>query len=180
MPDDLFDSGKDFMKINRYLQMAFVTAFAFTASVYAAPIELEGFSLTRDIPCNGNDVTISGNGNNIVLTGQCAAISIMGSEHNVTFDTATSLTVTGSEIAVTGQSTGNLTVAAYKNTIRTHIVADDKPVKVNVTGTEHHLDLDFKGPTVVSFNGISNHLSWGGTEPRLSSSGANNVIKQKP
>ncbi|MCY9847943.1 MULTISPECIES: DUF3060 domain-containing protein [Pectobacterium] len=168
------------MKITRYLPMVFVSAFAFTASVYAAPIELEGIGLTRDIPCNGNDVNISGNGNNIVLTGKCADISVAGSEHNITFDTATSLTVTGSEIAATGQSTGDLTVAAYKNTIRTHILSEDKPAKVNVTGTEHHLDLDFKGPAIVSFNGISNRLSWGGTEPKLSSSGANNVIKQKP
>ncbi|MDY4348821.1 DUF3060 domain-containing protein [Pectobacterium brasiliense] len=168
------------MKITRYLPMVFVSAFAFTASVYAAPIELEGIGLTRDIPCNGNDVNISGNGNNIVLTGKCATISVAGSEHNITFDTATSLIVTGAEIAATGQSTGDLTVAAYKNTIRTHIFSDDKPAKVNVTGTEHHLDLDFKGPAVVSFNGISNRLSWGGTEPKLSSSGANNVIKQKP
>ncbi|MEQ9874837.1 DUF3060 domain-containing protein [Pectobacterium sp. CHL-2024] len=168
------------MKITRYLPMVFVSAFAFTASVYAAPIDLEGIGLTRDIPCNGNNVNISGNGNNIVLTGKCATISVAGSEHNITFDTATSLIVTGAEIAATGQSTGDLTVAAYKNTIRTHIFAEDKPAKVNVTGTEHHLDLDFKGPAVVSFNGISNRLSWGGTEPKLSSSGANNVIKQKP
>ncbi|KHS65001.1 MULTISPECIES: DUF3060 domain-containing protein [Pectobacterium] len=168
------------MKITRYLPMVFVSAFAFTASVYAAPIELEGIGLTRDIPCNGNNVNISGNGNNIVLTGKCATISVAGSEHNITFDTATSLIVTGAEIAATGQSTGDLTVAAYKNTIRTHIFSEDKPAKVNVTGTEHHLDLDFKGPAVVSFNGISNRLSWGGTEPKLSSSGANNVIKQKP
>ncbi|GKV75026.1 hypothetical protein PEC106568_02000 [Pectobacterium carotovorum subsp. carotovorum] len=168
------------MKITRYLPMVFVSAFAFTASVYAAPIELEGIGLTRDIPCNGNDVNISGNGNNIVLTGKCATISVAGSEHNITFDTATSLIVTGAEIAATGQSTGDLTVAAYKNTIRTNIFSEDKPAKVNVTGTEHHLDLDFKGPAVVSFNGISNRLSWGGTEPKLSSSGANNVIKQKP
>ncbi|MFJ5355400.1 DUF3060 domain-containing protein [Pectobacterium sp. CHL-2024] len=168
------------MKITRYLLMVFVSAFAFTASVHAAPIELEGIGLTRDIPCNGNNVNISGNGNNIVLTGKCATISVAGSEHNITFDTATSLIVTGAEIAATGQSTGDLTVAAYKNTIRTHIFSDDKPAKVNVTGTEHHLDLDFKGPAVVSFNGISNRLSWGGTEPKLSSSGANNVIKQKP
>ncbi|MFJ5378690.1 DUF3060 domain-containing protein [Pectobacterium sp. CHL-2024] len=168
------------MKITRYLPMVFVSAFAFTASVYAAPIDLEGIGLTRDIPCNGNNVNISGNGNNIVLTGKCATISVAGSEHNITFDTATSLIVTGAEIAATGQSTGDLTVAAYKNTIRTHIFSEDKPAKVNVTGTEHHLDLDFKGPAVVSFNGISNRLSWGGTEPKLSSSGANNVIKQKP
>ncbi|WP_113626800.1 DUF3060 domain-containing protein [Pectobacterium peruviense] len=168
------------MKMKRYLHVVSATLLAFTASVYAAPIELEGIGLTRDIPCNGNDVSISGNGNNIALTGKCAAISVTGSEHNVTFDTATSLTVTGSEIAVTGQSAGDLTVAAYKNTIRTHIVADDKPVKVNVTGTEHHLDFDFNGPALVSFNGISNRLSWGGTEPKFSSSGANNVIKQKP
>ncbi|ATV45359.1 MULTISPECIES: DUF3060 domain-containing protein [Pectobacterium] len=168
------------MKITRYLPMVFVSAFAFTASVYAAPIELEGIGLTRDIPCNGNNVNISGNGNNIVLTGKCATISVAGSEHNITFDTATSLIVTGAEIAATGQSTGDLTVAAYKNTIRTNIFSEDKPAKVNVTGTEHHLDLDFKGPAVVSFNGISNRLSWGGTEPKLSSSGANNVIKQKP
>ncbi|RJL45898.1 DUF3060 domain-containing protein [Pectobacterium carotovorum] len=168
------------MKITRYLPMVFVSAFAFTASVYAAPIELEGIGLTRDIPCNGNNVNISGNGNNIVLTGKCATISVAGSEHNITFDTATSLIVTGAEIAATGQSAGDLTVAAYKNTIRTHIFSEDKPAKVNVTGTEHHLDLDFKGPAVVSFNGISNRLSWGGTEPKLSSSGANNVIKQKP
>ncbi|APS31458.1 DUF3060 domain-containing protein [Pectobacterium brasiliense] len=168
------------MKITRYLPMVFVSAFAFTASVYAAPIELEGIGLTRDIPCNGNNVNISGNGNNIVLTGKCATISVAGSEHDITFDTATSLIVTGAEIAATGQSTGDLTVAAYKNTIRTNIFSEDKPAKVNVTGTEHHLDLDFKGPAVVSFNGISNRLSWGGTEPKLSSSGANNVIKQKP
>lgn len=168
------------MKITRYLPMVFISAFAFTASVYAAPIELEGIGLTRDIPCNGNNVNISGNGNNIVLTGKCATISVAGSEHNITFDTATSLIVTGAEIAATGQSTGDLTVAAYKNTIRTHIFSEDKPAKVNVTGTEHHLALDFKGPAVVSFNGISNRLSWGGTEPKLSSSGANNVIKQKP
>ncbi|AOR62394.1 DUF3060 domain-containing protein [Pectobacterium wasabiae] len=168
------------MKMKRYLRVVSATFLAFSASVYAAPIELEGLGLTRDIPCNGNDVTISGNGNHIVLTGECANIHINGSEHNVTFDTATSLTVTGSEMAVTGQSTGDLTVAAYKNAIHTHIITEDKPVKVKVTGTEHHLDLDFNGPAVVSFNGISNHLSWGGTEPRLSSSGANNVIKQKP
>ncbi|MBN3262757.1 DUF3060 domain-containing protein [Pectobacterium brasiliense] len=168
------------MKMKRYLRVVSATLLAFTASAYAAPIELEGIGLTRDIPCNGNDVNVSGNGNNIVLTGKCATISVAGSEHNITFDTATSLIVTGAEIAATGQSTGDLTVAAYKNTIRTHIFSDDNPAKVNVTGTEHHLDLDFKGPAVVSFNGISNRLSWGGTEPKLSSSGANNVIKQKP
>ncbi|TKY83374.1 DUF3060 domain-containing protein [Pectobacterium polonicum] len=168
------------MRVKRYLRVVSATLLAFSASVYTAPIELEGLALTRDIPCNGNDVTISGNGNRIALTGQCANIYINGSEHNVTFDTATSLTVTGSEIAVTGQSTGDLTVAAYKNTIHTHIITEDKPVKVTVTGTEHHLDLGFNGPAVVSFNGISNRLSWGGTEPKFSSSGANNVIKQKP
>ena len=146
------------------------------AAAHAQPIELEGIELSRDVPCLGKDVNISGNANRISLTGECGVVQVYGTDHEVSLEKASALEVSGSGISVSAKSVDRLTVDTNKNRVRTTVLGRGQTAIVEVSGAEHGLELVFDGPAQVTLDGIDNRLQWRGDEPALSSSGVGHQI----
>lgn len=151
-----------------------------SAAVQAAVIELDGIGLSRDVPCNGQAVNISGNGNRIQLTGDCGAVEVYGSDHQVSLQRAAALTVSGAENSVQADTVGRLSVDTNRNRVRTAIVAGAEPAAVEVSGAEHELELRFDAPAQVSVEGADNRLLWQGQEPQFAVGGVDQRIERKP
>lgn len=150
-------------------------------AAHAQPIELDGIGLSRDVPCAGQDVNITGNANRIHLTGDCGAVEVYGSEHEVSLESATALAVLGVGHVVEADTVGRLTVATSGNRVHTAIAAaGEQPAAVEVTGAEHELELRFTGPVQVSVDGADTRLRWSGDDPTLSSSGSGHQIERRP
>ncbi|MCQ4292189.1 DUF3060 domain-containing protein [Pseudomonas stutzeri] len=147
-----------------------------TTAAHAQPIELEGIELSRDVPCLGKDVNISGNANRISLTGECGVVQVYGTDHEVSLEKASALEVSGSGISVSAKSVDRLTVDTNKNRVRTIVLGRGQTAIVEVSGAEHGLELVFDGPAQVTLDGIDNRLQWCGDEPALSSSGVGHQI----
>ncbi len=145
----------------------------------AQPIELDGIELSRDVPCLGKDVNISGNANKITLTGECGVVQVYGTDHEVNLNTASSLEVSGIDNRVTARSVGRLLVDTSQNRVHTEIAAQGKTATVEVSGGEHELELKFAGPAQVTLDGIDNRLKWSGDEPAFSTSGIGHQIDRQ-
>jgi len=85
------------------------------AAAHAQPIELDGIELSRDVPCLGKDVNISGNANKISLTGDCGVVQVYGTDHEISLEKASALEVSGIGNSVTAKSVDRLTVDTNKN-----------------------------------------------------------------
>lgn len=145
----------------------------------AQPIELDGIKLSRDVPCLGKDVNISGSANNITLTGDCGVVQVYGTDHEVSLATASALEVSGIGNSVTAKSVGRLLVDTNQNDIRTKVIGDGQTAIVEVSGAEHELDLVFDGLAQLTLDGIDNKLEWSGDEPAMSLSGVGNQIDRQ-
>lgn len=156
-----------------------VAGLLMAGAAHAQPIELDGIELSRDVPCLGKDVNISGNANKIKLTGECGAVVVYGTDHQVTLETASALEVSGMENTVSAKSVGRLLVETSKNHVRTAIQRRGERATVEVSGGEHELELKFDGPVQVSIDGIDNRLKWSGDEPELSLSGMDHKIDRQ-
>lgn len=149
-------------------------------TTHATPVELDGIGLSRDVPCGGKDVSITGNENRIQLTGDCGAVIVYGSDHQVSLETAATLEVSGVGITVEADSVGGLSVDTNRNRVRTAIAGRGQAAVVEVSGAEHELELQFDGPAQVTVDGADNRLQWRGDEPSISSSGVDHVIDRQP
>lgn len=159
---------------------AMLVASLLTAGVaHAQPLELDGIGLSRDVPCLGKDVNISGNANTINLTGKCDAVQVYGSDHEVILETATSLEVSGIDNRVTATSVGRLLVDTNKNHVQTEVAGQGQTAAVEVSGAEHELELKFAGPAQITLDGIDNRLRWSGDEPAFSTSGVGHQIDRR-
>jgi len=156
-----------------------VASLLLVGAVHAQPIKLDGIELSRDVPCLGKDVNISGNANKISLTGKCGVVKVYGSDHEVSLETASALEVSGINNTVSATSVGRLEVDTNQNHIRTTVVGHGQTAIVEVSGAEHELELVFDGPTQLTLNGIDNRLKWSGDEPALSSSGIGHQIDRQ-
>ena len=149
------------------------------AAAHAQPIELDGIELSRDVPCLGKDVNISGNANKISLTGVCGVVQVYGTDHEISLEKASALEVSGIGNSVTAKSVDRLTVDTNKNHIRTTILGRGQTAIVEVSGAEHGLELAFDGPAQVTLDGIDNRLQWSGDEPAMSLSGVGHQIDRQ-
>ncbi|MCQ4298005.1 DUF3060 domain-containing protein [Pseudomonas stutzeri] len=156
-----------------------VASLLLAGAAHAQPIELDGIELSRDVPCLGKDVNISGHANKISLTGNCGAVEVYGTDHEVSLETASALEVSGINNTVTATSVGRLEVDTSQNRVRTAILGHGQTAIVEVSGAEHELELVFDGPAQLSLDGIDNRLKWGGDEPALSSSGIGHKIDRQ-
>ena len=59
----------------------------------AQALDLHGIDVSRDVPCKGQDVIVTGNGNQFRLTGDCGQIEVNGSDQQVSFGKAAGLVV---------------------------------------------------------------------------------------
>ncbi|MFI8689563.1 DUF3060 domain-containing protein [Stutzerimonas kunmingensis] len=149
------------------------------AAAHAQPIELDGIELSRDVPCLGKDVNISGNANKISLTGDCGVVQVYGTDHEISLEKASALEVSGIGNTVTAESVDRLTVDTNKNQIRSTILGRGQTAIVEVLGADHELELVFDGPAQVTVAGIDNRLQWSGDEPAMSLSGAGHQIDRQ-
>ena len=106
------------------------------AAAHAQPIELDGIELSRDVPCLGKDVAISGNANKISLTGDCGVVQVYGTDHEISLEKASALEVSGIGNSVTAKSVDRLTVDTNKNQIRTTILGRGQTAIVEVLGAD--------------------------------------------
>jgi hypothetical protein len=175
-----------FFRLERTLRMnacasaaMLVASLLLAGAAHAQPIELDGIQLSRDVPCLGKDVNISGSANNITLTGECGVVQVYGTDHEVSLATASALEVSGINNSVTATSVGRLLVDTSQNRIRTKVVGHGQTAIVEVSGGEHELELEFDGPAQISLDGVDNKLKWSGDEPALSTSGIGHQIDRQ-
>lgn len=144
----------------------------------AQPLELGGIGVSRDVPCKGQDVIITGNGNQFSLSGDCGRVEVHGSEHVVQMGDAISLEVTGGENRIDAAHIGGLQVEGTEQQVSAHVQGGEAPATVAVYGADNVLRLDLKGPVQIEVTGSSQHLLWQGDEPEINTSGIEHRIER--
>ncbi len=162
---------------------AFLAPFVLMAPAVAAEIRVEGAQMSRDFACeDGQDVSISGAGHKIVLTGRCGAVSVHGADHTVTFEGAGMLMVSGISNTVEGGTTGGLVVEVAQNKVKATVKAAET-AKIDVSGADQALELTLAGPAQVELQGVKNVVEWraesGVKAPSVSAGGVENRISRR-
>lgn len=160
-------------------------AFALVASgpaPAAEALKIEGVGISREVPCDGENVGIYGAENRIELTGACGKVIVYGSGHEVAFETATEMLVSGVGHKVRGGQTGALGVDVTQNEVEATIKPKEGSAKVEVAGAQQKVKLVFAGASTLQVNGADNAVEWktadGCPKPKISSMGAANTVKQ--
>lgn len=154
------------------------------AAQAADTLQISGVSSERDIACeDGQDVSISGMRHKLALSGRCGLVEIHGSGHDVTFETAQALYVTGIGNAATGGSVGKLTVDATRHRVSTAVLAVDAVAEVEVSGADQALELKLGGPAKITVNGARNKVRWqagaGVKAPAVEIAGIENSVARR-
>lgn len=162
---------------------AFLALIIPIAPVSAAEIRVEGAQMSRDFACeDGQDVSISGAGHKVVLTGRCGAVNVHGADHIVSFETARELAVSGVSNTVEGGTTGGLVVEVAQNKVKATLKAAEA-AKIDVSGADQALELTLAGPTQIEVQGVKNVVEWraenGVKAPSVSAGGVENRISRR-
>lgn len=170
------------MPIRYCLASALVLA-PLTASA-AETLHITGVGSERDIACeDGQEISITGAGHKLTLTGGCGAVEIRGRGHTVSFETAQSLYVSGIGSSATGRSVTKLTVDATRNRVVTAVKASEGPAEIEVAGADQQLDLRLGSAATVSVHGTRNRVQWepaaGVKPPAVSISGIENKVARR-
>jgi hypothetical protein len=153
------------------------------AAAFADEITVEGVQMSRDFSCEGQDVVIAGQGNTVELTGRCGDIKVIGADHNVRFDEAKSLAVSGMSNKAVGGEIGGLVVETHKNTVQAKLKSEGGPAEASVSGADQTVSLTVGSAAKIDVHGSQNELSWtaenGVKAPAISTSGIGNKISKK-
>ena len=157
-------------------------AFLAASSSFANEQTIEGVGLGREMTCNSDDVGIYGAKNNIKLKGECNHVTIHGASHNVTFENARKLSISGTDNTVSGGATQNLIVEVSNNQITATLKGGTGPSILEVFGVANIVNVKVDGPSQFDVSGAKHRVNWsladGSIEPEISISGAdNNVTK---
>ena len=145
----------------------------------AQALDLHGIGVSRDVPCKGQDVIVTGNGNQFRLTGDCGQIEVNGSDQQVSFGKAAGLVVTGSKNRIEGERVTSLEVSGSEHQVETEVHGNDQqPVQIAIYGDSNVLELDLDGSTQIEVNGLNQQLTWSGDEPQIETTGVEHRIKQ--
>ncbi|MWK59126.1 DUF3060 domain-containing protein [Pseudomonas otitidis] len=156
-------------------------ALTLASLAQAEPVSIDGVGLTRDVPCQGQDVEITGSANHIRLTGTCGAVTVYGSDHQVSLEQGGALSVSGIQNQVTAGRVERLEVDTAKNRVQAALEGRaPNHAQLEVSGADHILELVFKGPAVVNLSGADNQLRWSGSEPLMTVQGVDNRIERQP
>lgn len=153
------------------------------APALAEPLKIEGVGISRDIDCDGEDVGVYGAENRIALTGNCGRVVVHGADHEVTFERARDLLVSGSKLKVRGGEAASLSVEIDQNEVEATMKPAEGASEVRISGADQKVTLTLAGPVTLGVHGADNEVVWslaaGAPKPRISSSGAANAVKQK-
>jgi hypothetical protein len=145
----------------------------------AQTLDLHGIGVSRDVPCKGLDVIVTGHGNQFRLTGGCGQVEVNGSEQQVSFGKAAGLVVTGVKNRIEGEHVTGLEVSGSEHQIETEVRGDDQqPAQIAIYGECNVLKLDLDGPTQIDVNGLNQQLTWRGDDPQIETTGVEHRIKQ--
>ncbi|WP_420100499.1 DUF3060 domain-containing protein [Bosea sp. (in: a-proteobacteria)] len=149
------------------------------AAMAAEILHVSGTGAQRDIACaTGQDVSISGRGHRLALTGPCGEVEIRGSGHVVSFDTARSLIVSGIDNEARGGKAGRLSVDTTRNTVSASIGVDVGASDIAVAGADQTVDITLTGPAALAVHGTRNRILWqaatGVPAPTVEISGVDN------
>lgn len=149
----------------------------------ADEITVEGADLSRDVHCTSSDVSISGVGNTITLTGQCKTVQIYGARHKVTFEIAEKVFVSGSAHRVSGGTAEHLAVDLVDNDVRSTLKPGaDGLAKLSVTGNKNAVAVSLEGQTAIDVAGSDQNVTWtsgqGVAPPKVQISGIKNSVKR--
>ncbi len=147
---------------------------------------IEGIGLSRDIPCEGQNIGIYGADNDITLTGDCGSVIVHGSGHEVSLEEARELVVSGADHTVFAQSVTTLSVDTTGHTITATMAAGAPatPAQVRVNGADQTLNLTLAAETHIAVEGTEQVINWslaeGAPEPRIEAGGIDNAINRVP
>lgn len=145
----------------------------------AQTLDLHGIGVSREVPCKGLDVIVTGNGNQFRLTGDCGQVEVNGSEQQVSFGKAAGLVVTGVRNRIEAERVTSLEVSGSEHKVETEVSGDGgQAASVAIYGEGNVLDLDLSGPVLIEINGLSQQLTWSGDEPQIETTGVDHRIRQ--
>lgn len=145
----------------------------------AQTLDLHGIGVSRDVPCKGLDVIVTGNGNQFRLTGDCGQVEVNGSEQQVSFGNAAGLVVTGVKNRIEAERVTGLEVSGSEHQIDTEVRGNDQqPAQIAIYGEGNVLDLNLSGPVQIEVNGLNQQLTWSGDEPQIETTGVEHRIQQ--
>ncbi|UFN49662.1 DUF3060 domain-containing protein [Roseomonas sp. OT10] len=165
------------------LPLALLAATVMAVPVRAAPLEIGGAMQSREVDCGGRDVTISGMGNRITLSGECGHIIVGGARHVIALPSAASLDVSGegNSVTVSGKLRGLLLVNGAQERVEAGI-GTGPDARVEVNGAEARLRLRLAGPIRISLAGARHEVVWtappGVPVPQAEISGEGNVLRR--
>ena len=143
---------------------------------------IDGAGLSRDIPCEGQNIGIYGAGNRVHLTGACGKIFVHGDSHVVIVDKAMAIDVSGADHVVDAGAVSKLGVDTAGHTINATLVSDSASAQVAVNGAEQTLNLVLASPTAIEINGTEQIVNWSlasdAPEPRIDMSGVDNAVNR--
>jgi hypothetical protein len=156
----------------------------FLLSAPALPLQagtwqLDGTGGSVTASCDGRDVTISGSGLRIQLSGACGDVAVHGSEHQISLDQVRVLSISGHDNRVRATQVQALTVTSRGNRVSAALQAAETS-RVAIDGAAQRLELTFLGPSQVAVQGTHHVLLWEGQEPAFSTAGADHRIELKP
>ena len=127
----------------------------------ASGIAVQGRGQQREFRCDGQDVTLSGEGHGVTLSGSCGVVLVEGFGHVVTLADAARLEVTGAQSSVTA-SGGISAIAIFgrRHQVVAAIPVATRPAAIEMHGEGSVLRVTLNGPARVELDGAGNRIFW--------------------
>ncbi|MHA6491759.1 DUF3060 domain-containing protein [Pseudomonas borbori] len=162
------------------IRVSAVTLALLAGVSQAQALELDGISVSRDIPCKGEDVSITGNGNQFRLSGECGQVEVHGSEQVIVLVDAKGVEITGIANQVQAERIDQLDVSGGGHRVEASLRGEpERAAPVAVYGADNILTLGFDGPANVDISGSGHQLEWHGDEPQITTSGSDHQIERR-
>lgn len=147
------------------------------------PQRIEGVGLSRDIHCQGGDVTVSGADNAVRLIGTCANVVVFGSGHTVELEKGAQLAVSGDQQTVTGGEVSGLLVEGAQSVVSVALRSSGADAVADISGVEQNVALRLGGPSRLNVQGFKHAIAWsadsGVAKPRIAAAGIDTKIVEK-
>ena len=155
------------------------------ASPPAGAIMVQGRDQQREFHCEGQDVTVSGEGHRVTLSGPCGVVLVAGSGHAVALVDAARLEVTGRESTVTASGgISAIVILGRQHQVVAAIPVATRPAAIEMQGEGSVLRVALNGPARVELGGAGNRILWtkpqGVPDPVGDVSGRDNRLERDP
>lgn len=152
------------------------------ASAAGEPLDIEGLNITRTVDCQGQDVSLSGEGNTLTLKGQCGEVTVYGSHHRLVLDSAQALNINGlGSVTTVKGAVARLSIGGGYQQVQANVRGSEGLAKVDAYGYGAKARLTLLSPANIAVGGSNQQVYWsraaGVAEPKTLVSGADNVLQ---